>query len=466
MPLLDLSQTTVALQRLLQFNIPLLEPSLNGVLTVSTLPPERVQAAANLLSLYCYHVAPDPSNRIRARQTSGPRPVATSPLTVKLYYILTAHTFSGTEFNALAEQRLLGYAMKTFHDHAVIDDATRVDGQIVLPDEIRGRHNSFSITQLVLTPAEALSYWTNEAQNSVKPSCYYEVVSAELEPDPPDRLPGIVLQVGSYVFPRSAPAIAQASANVPFTRPASLGGGPASLRASPARIGPMLLNPPPANVLRLDGQGFAGGGGQRLLLSHPFWARNFPGGTVPVDPALNGATGWATSVADDTVEVVLGDVLQAIPPGGGAPVDLALYPGVYTACWEVTRTVVNAMGTEVIRERSNAVPVLVYPCITGFELDNVTGAVTLQFAGAWLLTRGRPAPADPLTAPELAIDLSVDGRAYRLVAGTVPAGAGTYAIGDHALVYQPNPEESGAGEHAIRVVVDGADSQPFWVALP
>jgi hypothetical protein len=466
MPLLDLSQTTVALQRLLEFNIPLLEPALAGTLTISTLPPDRVEGAASVLSIYCYHVSPDPSNRFRPQQVSGPHPITTSPLTIKLHYIVTAHTFQGTQFNALAEQRLLGYAMKTLHDHAFIDDRTRIAGQIVLPDEIRGRNNSFSITQLVLTPGEALNYWTNETHSSVKPSCYYEVASAELQPDPPDRLPGIVLVVGSYVLQKSSPAIARSSSAVPFTRPVGLGGGEMSLTASPARVGPVLGAPPAANVLHLDGQGLAGGSAQRLLLAHPFWARQFPGGRIALDLALNAGLGWAATIADDAVEITLGDVLRAIPPGQVATVDLELYPGVYSAQWDVSRAVESNGAVELVTERSNAVPILVYPRITGFLRDNVTGAVTLDLGGAWLLTRGRPAPPDPTTAPELAIDLSVDGRAYRLVGGPVPTGPGTFAIADHALTFLPNPEEAGSGEHAIRLIVDGADSQPFWVAVP
>jgi hypothetical protein len=92
--------------------------------------------------------------------------------------------------------------------------------------------------------------------------------------------------------------------------------------------------------------------------------------------------------------------------------------------------------------------------------------VTLDFGGSWLLNRGRPAPPDPTTAPELDILLSVDGQSYALVTGGAPTGPGTYAIAAHALTYAPVPVHNTAGEHAIRVVVDGADAQPFWIAIP
>lgn len=464
MPLMDLSQTTVALQRLLQFNIPLLEPGLAG-LTISTLPPERVEGDANVLSLYCYHVSPDGANRFRPRQPSGPRPIATSPLTLNLNYILTAHTVINTEFNALAEQRLLGFAMKTLHDYPVIDDDTRVGGQIVLPDEIRGQNNRFGIVQLQLTAGEALNYWANETQTTVKPSCYYEVSAAELAPDPPDRLAGIVTRIGGFVMPMNTPAISASLSQVPYVLPASAGGGPASLTASPARVGPVTAAPPAVNAMRLTGRALAAGQTQRLTISHPFWARQVPGGRVPVDPALNGGLGWALSIADDEVAITLGDDLRAALPGGGTT-DLALYPGLYMAGWEVDRNFERDGATEVITERSNGCAFVVAPRITGFARDNATGRVTLDFGGSWRLTRGRPAPPDPAAEPELDILLSVDGRAYGLVAGGAPAGPGTFALADHALTYAPDAAADSAGAHAIRVVIDGADAQPFWIEIP
>jgi Pvc16 N-terminal domain len=467
MPMLDLSQATIAIQRLLQFNIPLLEPGLAGTLTISTLRPELVEGGANVLSLYCYHVSPDGSNRYRPRQPPGPRPIATSPLTLILNYIVTAHTVIGTEFNALAEQRLLGYAMKTLHDYPVIDDSTRVDGQIVMPDEIRGLNNSFSITQLKLTAGEALNYWANETQITVKPSCYYEVVAAELTPEPPQRLAGIVLQIGSFVFPKSTPAIAASSSQVPYTRPASMGGGAASLTASPARVGPVTAAPPPPNVMRLTGRAFTAGDTPRqLYLTLAFWARQFPGGRVPVDLGLNGGLGWALAVADDEVEVTMGNDLRATPPDGSPAVDLLLYPGSYLASWEITRRFERDGVTERLAERSNTYPFMVYPRVTGSVRDNATGHVTLSFGGSWLLTRGRPPPPDPTTAPELDILLSVDGRAYRLVTDPAPTDPGTFTIAAHAMTYAPVPEADTPGDHALRVVIDGADSQPFWVAIP
>lgn len=460
MPMQDLSQTTLTLQRLLQFNIPLLAPDL-GAVTVSTLPPERVTGASNVLSLYCYHVSPDVSNRLRPAQPSGPRPIATSPLTLNLNYILTAHTVEDTEFNALAEQRLLGYAMKTLHDYPTLDDSTQIAGNPVFPDEIRGQQNRFRVIQLQLTAGEALNYWANEHDITVKPSCYYEVTAADLAPEPPDRLSGVVLQLGAFVMPKDTPVISSSTSDVHFTRPS---GDPASLTATPARVGPVTAAPPPVNVLTLNGRGFTNGTAQRLILSHPFWSRQFPGGRVPVNLTLNAAPDWDLTVAQDSVTATLGDTLRATPPSGGAPVDLALYPGQYLAIWEVDRTFDRDGVTETITDRSNGCSFAMTPRITAMARDNGTGAVTLDLGGDWLLTRGRPLPADPLAEPELDLMLAVDGQTYTLV--TSAPAAGEYTITDRTLTYLPLPVHDTPGNRAIRLVVDGADAQPFWVAVP
>lgn len=465
MAMLDLSRTTVALQRLLELNIPQLEPALAGALTISTLPPERVQGGPAVLSLYCYHVSPDPSNRYRPRQSGGDRPIATSPLTLILNYILTAHTLVGTDFNALAEQQLLGLAMKTLHDFPVIDDATQVAGQAVLPDEIRGRNNRFGVTQMVLTPGEALNYWSNESQMTVKPSGYYEVAAAELIAEPPSRLPGVVLSLGAFVHPMDGPVLDRTQSEVAFAQPPGAGGGGVVLAVSPARIGPPDPALPLQNLLRLTGRGLTAGESQEAEIVHPLWTRHFPGGRAPLDMAANAGLGWALEATDAEAAVTLGDALRATPATGPS-VDLPLYPGTYLVAWRITRAVERDGAVATLTERSNAIPFGVHPRIVSTARHAPSGRVTLGFGGSWLLTRGRAPGADPVLEPELDIQLSVDGRAYALVPGATPATPGDFTIADHALTYAPLPEHDAPGDHSLRVIVDGADSQPFWIAIP
>ena len=139
MPLFDLSHVTTR-SPTLRLNIPRLEPTLAG-LAVSTLPPERVSGEINTINLYLYHVAEDPHYRNLVGNLSDARPVQTKPMSLILYYILTTHHEVNSTFDTVIEQRLMGYALKTLHDYAVIDDDTEISGTQVLHTDLRGRDN-------------------------------------------------------------------------------------------------------------------------------------------------------------------------------------------------------------------------------------------------------------------------------------------------------------------------------------
>jgi hypothetical protein len=460
MPIPDLSQVTVALQRLLELNMPLIEPGLAGSLDISTSPPEDVQGGQNVMSLYCYHLTADPGNRLRPRQPSQDVPVASSPMTLVLNYILTAHTVAtGGGFNALAEQRLLGHAMKTLHDFPIIDDLTTVAGTSVMPDEIRGRGNRFEIIMMQLSPGDALNFWANEDRITVKPSGYYEVRAVELEPQPPTRVSGIVLSVGNFVIPFGQPALSATEAQVPYILPIAEGGGPGTLTSRPARVGPINpAAPPETNRMRLIGSAL-GAGVLRVRSGH--WQQRFPGlGSVVVDLIVNAALGWSATATGEGVSLTLGDRLRFAPPDQAAQ-DFDLYPGLYQASWETTRRV----GEAVLAERSNEVPFAVTPRITGMSRDG-GGRVTLDLGGTWRLTRGRPMAIDPVAEPELDLLLGVDGLIYRFEGTGVAPGAGGFMIQDHAVIYQPNPAQDTPGAHPVRIEVDGISAQPFWVEVP
>jgi hypothetical protein len=97
----------------------------------------------------------------------------------------------------------------------------------------------------------------------------------------------------------------------------------------------------------------------------------------------------------------------------------------------------------------------------------VTGAVTLDFGGPWRLDRGIPPPPDPVAEPELDILLSVDGTGYARWNGVPPVQpAGTYTLAASQLTYLPLAAANATGLHTVRVLVNGADTQPFWIEIP
>ena len=464
----DMSAATQALQHLLELNVPRLDTQ---AFSVSTMRPERVNITGRVLNVYCYHVTEDPHTKLRRREARG-QAIASSPLSLVLHYIVTAHveTASG-EFDALAEQRLLSFAMKTFHDYPVIEDGVFIGPDPIMDPDFRGRDNRFEVSMVQLNPLESLEFWANEQEITAKPSAYYEVRPVELEPDPPARIPGVVLSLGNFVFPLGTPQIAATEGQVAYALPADLGGGTASATVSPAKVGPVNpATPPDWNVLRLIGAALDKGDSQTLQISHPHWGLLFPDlQRIPVDMTQNAALGWSQSLADGAATITVGEQLD-VPRPDGTFTTVDLYPGTYNVSWVARLAFEQTDGTtRFIDERSNTASFTVNPRITGFARDGGTGAVTLDFGGSWRLDRGRPPPVDPVAEPELDILLSVDGAGYTLWEAPNPGDPqpiGTFTVAASQLTYLPLAAANTAGAHSVRVVVNGADTQPFWIEIP
>src|ERR1051325_5508740 len=119
MALLNLFKATKTLTDLLMLNITKnVDTAMDGLLTVSAVPPDRVDPKANTLSLHLYHVAEDPHYKNALGPGNDVPNVAKTPMALRLFYILTAHheTDTNPSFDAATQQKLMGYALKTFHD--------------------------------------------------------------------------------------------------------------------------------------------------------------------------------------------------------------------------------------------------------------------------------------------------------------------------------------------------------------
>lgn len=461
MPLRDLSHTTETLQTLLTRNIN--ENIMPGLgVTVSTLPPERTQGGNQVLNLYCYHITEDPHLKIRPRESRGV-PIASSPLALILHYILTAHPITGSEFDGLGEQRLLGFAMKTLHDHPVIDDRTRVGTELVMHTAIRGKDNRFEISLVPTSTAEALDYWAGDDTIPNRPASYWQVRPVELEAEAPARIPGVVLNLGAFLFDLDGPSLGATTSEVPITLPSTLGGGSRTVRSSPARVGPVATAPHPAtNRMQIRGTSLGPVNSGRLLLKNSTWSHLYPDPPrIPVDLSLNPA--WSLVADDEGLTIDVGNDLHVQREGGIER--LPLYPGVYLATWETIETLDAPDGPRTRTTLSNDASWIVYPRILTADRGD-DGQVTLTIGGTFSLDRGRPQPAFPEREPELDILLAVDGESYSLVMGATPDGPRSFALASHTITYQPSPRANRPGLHTIRLLVDGADSQPYWMEIP
>src|SRR5215510_3886279 len=128
MGLKNLYNVTRTLINLLRENITKNIDTTLDELTVAAIPPEKGENRTNTLSLHLYHVAEDPFYKNALGPGNDAPNVAKAPMALSLFYILTAHHQSNPEFDAETQQKLMGYALKTFHDFPVITSKTRING--------------------------------------------------------------------------------------------------------------------------------------------------------------------------------------------------------------------------------------------------------------------------------------------------------------------------------------------------
>ena len=465
MPLFDLSHVTSSLADALRLNITRLEPTLVAQLDVSTLPPERVSGAMHTVNLYLYHVAEDPHYRNLVGNLSDARPVQTKPMSLILYYILTTHHEVNSSFDTVTEQRLMGYALKTLHDYAVIDDDTEISGTQVLHADLRDRDNRLEVTLRPITPEDSIAFWSAEERQTARLSAYYEVRYVLLEPDPPRRLPGIVLSLGTFIVDLASPQLAGSRSEVTFTLPAQAGGGEQTIVASPARVGPPG-GPPNANRLTLLGTNLTIGQQRRLFLRNSRWRERAPElerVLVDFDLPQNVADGWTIAEATDRIDVTLGTQLTVTVPAG-PPVVLPVEPGIYHARVEVVKELRVIQGQlKEITDTSNETAFAATPRVIGAAVVNpVEQRIRVDLDPSTDLTpAGAPGPLD--------IMVVVDGETYERFDPTVPGATfdiGEFEPADDTLDFLARFDPTVAGTHPFRLIVEGAESQPFWIELP
>jgi hypothetical protein len=470
MALLNLYKVTKTLTDLLTQNITQnIDTSLQPPppeLTVTAIPPEKVENPQNTLSLYLYHVAEDPYYKNMLGPGSDVPNVAKAPMALSLFYILTAHHETDSAFDAETQQKLMGYALKTFHDFPVITDQTRIDGTFILDPELRGNDNTLQVILRPVSPEDAIAFWSSQETRTTRLSAYYEVRVVLLEPEKPHTMPGIVSNLGTFLVQTGVPHLDRSQSLVRFQIPAKNGGTVQQVEATPARVTlNSAANPPAAhNRLLLLGTNLAAGTSRRLLLKNSLWAKlPPPGGPVEqtmVDLSQN--LGWGVEFQSGRMTVTLAPTLRHVKPDATI-VALPVLPGFYSA---FVRAV---MDEKVIRNElkqmsvsSNEVGFTVAPRITGHNAPDANGTLRITLGAEF----------DPLDAnlPEDAMQVIVDGEVYTRSKDDPPANPREFFVTNspsNAIRLKPHfaltvaqPEA-----HPLRLIVNGAESAPFWIEL-
>lgn len=462
MALLDLSKVTRTLKTLLEQNIA--RPDMGSLtVTVTPQPPEQVGAAQNTLSLHLYHVAEE----AYYKNTPGPGVdipnVARNPMALCLYYILTAHHEStDRELDPFTQQNLMGLAIKTLHDFPVITDNTVVNGAgtpLLAAQGLDGADNTIQIIMRPIAPEEAISFWSTEEQQTARLSAYYEVRVIMLQPERPRTMPGIVYALGTFVVNIGSPFFECSRNLVSFPLPPSTGLTQTQrIEATPARASTDTGDPQfPNNRLNLIGRNLTVGKSRTLTWKNALWAKQgFE--AVTIDPALS--PGWSLDFRSDRIQV---DIAPTVSPDGVAT--LTVFPGLYRASLRVVKdeeVILNHLKQ--ITDSSNEVSLFVAPRIAPpHSAPGPDGRITVNLEPTFDLTHGTG------TDEELEIQLIIDGRVYERGFLAVPPAApadndGRFDIAASSITFQPL--FTTPGERLFRLMVNGAESQPFWIVTP
>lgn len=137
---------------------------------VSLVAPDAVsEDSETRLSLSLCRIEENPSlKNTDMAQTGDPTVSQEPPLVLDLYYLLTAYSGHGDETAATVDQqRLLGLAMQTFHDTAVLSGDQLV-GSL-------GEDVELQVSLVNSSVDELTTLWTMFPETSFKPSALYHV---------------------------------------------------------------------------------------------------------------------------------------------------------------------------------------------------------------------------------------------------------------------------------------------------
>lgn len=431
MALLDLSLVTRCFTALLGERLPMYgEWPAATTLLASAGAPDLVQAPY-ALSFYLYHVREDAHTKSQDWSVEDRMPQRFKPMGVTLYYLLAPRSnLADPHQRALADQLVLGLALKTMHDLPVIDDTSTVatlGGPVTLmPVGLRGRGNRFRALLQPTPVSDAVQYW-QAGTHPLRSAAYYEVAATLLEADAPQTRSGRVLMVGLNVGVRGKPRIDSTGNTIVFTPPGAL--DPHRIDSSPAEV-------PFGGTLEILGNHLQGDA-TALLLNHRDFAT-----PIAVDAAwsLAGDSARLTATVQSTI--------------AGQPV----LPGIYGAIVQTTARQRLPNGTQrdfdaTSNESAFAIaPTIVAVVVSGnvltirvdsFEPHLLADADLLVFAGTTRLARTStavPAAGQFVTPSTPALKNTIR---FVFPAGTVPGSV-----------------------LPLRVVVRSAESGPWWESVP
>jgi hypothetical protein len=324
--------------------------------------PETARTGADCqLSLYLLHVGRDPTWRNTPRDTARPQLNNAQPLSLNLYYLLTA--WADKDF--VHEQQAMSIALQCFHSQPIFRPG--------------GTNDEFTISIEADTIEEMSRLW-QAFVTPIRLSCMVKV--------------GVVFITPAAVPPPPAPP----PAVVNLAAAPEIGGGPLLFAPGGLAVDPTKPLDPVTTTLRAGAPVAVGGSTLSLLGA----GLDLPTASQVFLTAADGLTEWRVTPAWRQSPVTAGQLDLTLPasyadPATGAPPPPARTPAPGTYLISVGR------NTPLPKVRSNAVPVTVAARIDSLTRPAVPtgvytltgdgfapGATTLSVAGVFLSPGASP----------------------------------------------------------------------------
>jgi hypothetical protein len=434
---LDLSFVTDTLIQLLTDcidNWPLWAPAAGSssgevnkfTINVTGAAPDTVRSLGQCqLSLYLFHVSPDPYQR--NSPVVGPRAqtIPAQPLSLDLYFLLSA--FAPDDYHQ--EQQAMSIAMRCFHQHPIVHASVPIPVSPP-PAPLQFQPEEFTLTLEVET-VDSLSRLWQSVTSSMRLAAVYKVSVVFMTPPAPAVAPAKgVQQINLAADPAALPFAANgqligAYRKVTYTSPHSSASSPKILSydSSAATVAA-------GQTLILYGAGLSDGSSR----SNPTAKRLYlltPAGTEQE------VTSWIVPVPNPNpppATIVLDARLTVRLPA------TAPEPGVYQL--QVGSDVASGDATSY---RSNAVPVSIAAAVTGMPAAPAPPILGgNSFNGAGFVSGNTAVFLDTLPLAE------------------GPAQAGNFQIaGGNTITFEP-PTGIPHRLYAMRVRVNNVESDPSW----
>lgn len=375
--------------------------------------PEILRNSELGVGFYLYHVQENTHFKNYPALGKDGNPVAHTPMSLNLYYQLSANWKENDVEDALEEQILMSAAMKALHDNSVINTSST------------GKNINLKITLQTLTPSESVQYWA-AAESPVRLSAYYEVSVVFLEPEKPTSYAGKVLNYGTFIFTHGAPQITASESVINYLIP----GDPIvkEVKISPAQSFA-------GNKISFLGNGFNIGTPKIVFINPILWQ-----GTKEAD-----VTWSVTMITENQIDMTV----QATNDSD------TIIPGLYSAQVSMTELKKLPNGTtKTFVQTSNVFPFSIMPKVTAIN--------PLIPATSFTVTGG------VFQHPQIKTDdvqVFIGENKLQLKTGGLPS-AGQFSITNASTLKLVVPASVHGANIPLRILVKGVESPPNWISIP